>query len=80
MLFETVRLRPAFGVPMTNLKCAVIRLLSIHACGFAVALTLEEGSDMAQNSQSLILAWAQAPGGRLILRYSKRLFLQMELG
>jgi len=33
---------------------------------------------MAQNSQSLTLA--QAPGDRLILRYSKRLFLQMELG
>jgi hypothetical protein len=43
VLFETVRLRPAFGVPMTNLKCAVIRLLSIHACGSAVALTLVEG-------------------------------------
>lgn len=35
---------------------------------------------MAQNSQSLTLARAQAPGGRLILRYSWRLFLHMELG
>ncbi len=35
---------------------------------------------MAQNSQSLTLAWAQAPGGRLTVRSGKRLFLQLELG
>lgn len=35
---------------------------------------------MAQNSQSLTLARAQAPGGRLTVRSGKRLFLQMELG